>query len=969
MNQTLVAILTPSEHHGLLYWIHYSGNPVPESDLDGLRALLSDEVDQDFFVGIPAVSAALPRFRGVAFKDGVTDNSAQAVSELLRNHVLFQGRTIQVQSAELQPTEMQPGRQERGERPRIPCNPLIQYEFTELQERPLPRGDADGASSQLVRRHEFTKDGQKMSAEALVALSKQNQWALSQAEMQIVQAHFGERPVTDVEIEMIAQTWSEHCKHKIFQAEIEVLDESGKYERTVKGLFGTYIKGPTDELMQKKSWLVSVFKDNAGIVRFTDGLDLSIKVETHNSPSALDPYGGALTGILGVNRDILGTGIGARPIANTNVLCFGYPDEASPLPEGLFHPAEVLRGVHKGIQDGGNKSGIPTVNGAILFDDTFAGKPLVYCGTVGVAPSELNGRPTARKGQQAGDCIVMVGGNVGLDGIHGATSSSLEMTVETPSSMVQIGDPLTQKRVMDFILMARDLDLYSSITDNGAGGLSSSIGEMCEQTGGAEVHLDRVPLKQKGLKPWQIWVSESQERMTVAVPPAKLEAFLALSGSCGVSSTNLGTFTSDGRIRCLYRGETVLDLSVEFLHQGLPRMKLQARAGTRSLASGWKPSRTETQKPAPRTVFEALSEMVLDPNLASKERWVRQYDHEVQAATAVKPFEGVYGEGAPNEGGVIALAPHGAREAGVGCAVGSGIASKYMHFGARVMAQIATDEAVRNVVCTGADPEKIALVDNFCWPDPVQSASNPDGALKLRELVDTCEALAELVRTYEMPLISGKDSMKNDYSRGGVKISVLPTLLVTALGHVPDVSRALKPHARSGQKLYLLTAGSGTRLPDQGAGLRDDGYFGVIFRDRPGLAQRRALRGFDPARTRKLYQGFHEAWKRGLISAAHDVSEGGALFAAFEMTLLRRLGIQLKGEADDLAFWCSEDPGQILVAIAPEHEGSLRSCLQGFEMRELGAFDDSGTLGFIYGQSGGPSQPLAPLRARYREVL
>ncbi len=282
------------------------------------------------------------------------------------------------------------------------------------------------------------------------------------------------------------------------------------------------------------------------------------------------------------------------------------------------------------------------------------------------------------------------------------------------------------------------------------------------------------------------------------------------------------------------------------------------------------------------------------------------------------------------------------------------------------MAQIATDEAVRNVVCTGADPEKIALVDNFCWPDPVQSASNPDGALKLRELVDTCEALAELVRTYEMPLISGKDSMKNDFNRGGVKISVLPTLLVTALGHVPDVSRALKPHARSGQKLFLLSAGAGDgQGSGQGGFSQDGGYFGVMFRDRPGLAQRKELRGFDPARTRKLYQCFHEAWKQGLIAAAHDVSEGGALFAAFEMTLLRRLGVQLKGEADDLAFWCSEDPGRILVAIAPEHEGSLRSCLQGFEMRELGAFDDSGTLSF----GDGPSDALAPMRARYRGVL
>jgi phosphoribosylformylglycinamidine synthase II len=955
MNQAVTAILTPSEHHGLLYWIHYSGSPIPADELRSLRDLLSDGVDQVFHAGFAEITRALPEFRGVALKDGVTDNSAHAVAELLRAHPLFSRRGLRVQSAEI----------EFGGKKRIPCNPLIQYEFHSVVERRSLQDRDDEAGTLTVAGRMKQYDFSKMSPEKLMALSKENHWALSLSEMQVVQTHFGDRPATDVEIEMIAQTWSEHCKHKIFQSEIEVMDEAGKLQKTVKGLFGTYIKGPTDELMQKKSWLVSVFKDNAGIVRFSEGIDLSIKVETHNSPSALDPYGGALTGILGVNRDILGTGIGARPIANTNVLCFGYPDETAKLPEGLFHPAEMLWGVHKGIQDGGNKSGIPTVNGAICFDDSFVGKPLVYCGTIGIAPSTLNGLPTARKAQRPGDCIVMVGGDVGLDGIHGATSSSLEMTVETPSSMVQIGDPLTQKRVMDFILKARDLDLYSSITDNGAGGLSSSIGEMCEQTGGAEVHLDRVPLKQKGLLPWQIWVSESQERMTVAVPPGKLERFLELSRSYGVSSTALGHFTSNGRIRCLHRGETVLDLSVEFLHKGLPRMKLRARAGKRDLTPTWKTPRPDAPKSAPKSALQALGQLVRDANLASKERWVRQYDHEVQAATAVKPYDGKYGQGAPNEGGVIALSPHIEGSAGggaaaldrhIGAAVGSGIASRYMHFGARVMALMAVDEAVRNVICTGADPDRVALVDNFCWPDPIESLANPDGAIKLHELVETCETLAQVVRSYEMPLISGKDSMKNDFYRNGVKISVLPTLLVTALAHMPDVSRALKPHARVGEKLFLL---GGEGAP---------GYFGVSFLGREGFPHRKTP-VYDPDQTRRLYQRFHEAWKKGLLSAAHDVSEGGSLFAAFEMTMLRGLGLKLHASSEDLAFLCSEDPGRILVAVAPEKEEAFRSHFEGFDIgpRELGVFDDSGTLQFA---SGGSSQfELAPLIETYRRVL
>jgi phosphoribosylformylglycinamidine synthase subunit PurSL len=358
---------------------------------------------------------------------------------------------------------------------------------------------------------------QNLSESELAELSKKQHWALSAEEMRVIQDHFRQlgRAPTDVEMEILAQTWSEHCKHKIFRAHIDYQDlQDPTQNQKIKGLFKTFIQTPTENLKKKKDWLVSVFSDNAGIVRFHDDVDVCIKVETHNSPSALDPYGGALTGILGVNRDILGTGLGAKPIANSNVLCFGNPHQLEAVPKGLFHPREVMKGVHHGIQDGGNKSGIPTVNGAMIFDESFSGKPLVYCGTVGVMPRLVTGRPSHIKGQKPKDRIVVVGGSVGLDGIHGATSSSLGLDASTPVGMVQIGDPLTQKRVLDFILKARDLGLYSSITDNGAGGISSSIGEMAAETGGAKIDLARVPLKYPNLQPWQIMVSESQERMT-----------------------------------------------------------------------------------------------------------------------------------------------------------------------------------------------------------------------------------------------------------------------------------------------------------------------------------------------------------------------------------------------------------------------------------------------------------------------
>ena len=513
---------------------------------------------------------------------------------------------------------------------------------------------------------------------------------------------------------------------------------------------------PTLDIQEEEDWLLSIFHDNSGVISWNDEWSVCIKAETHNSPSALDPYGGAITGIVGVNRDILGTGLGARPIANTDVFCFGPPDYSGSIPEGLFHPSRVFRGVHSGVRSGGNESGIPTVNGAIVFDERYIGKPLVFCGTVGIMPRRLpDGRESHVKTPKPGDVVYMVGGRVGSDGIHGATFSSLELTEESPSSAVQIGDPITQKKMLDMILEARDAGLIQVITDNGAGGLSSSVGEMAELTGGAEIDLATVPLKQAGLSSWEILVSESQERMTVGVHPEDCHEFEALASLHEVEATVVGTFTDSGAF-VVRHGETpVAHIPIHFLHDGCPQLRLE---------SEWDPPAhmpVETPELDPDGMGRLLGRLIARPNVASKEWWVRSYDHEVIAQSVIKPFCGANHD-APGDAAVIAPIQGGTQ----GLVISNGIAPRYSDIDSYAMAAASVDEALRNAVCVGVDLEMIAGLDNFCWPDPIESSKTPDGRYKLAQLVRANRALDDVCRAYRLPCISGKDSMKNDAMLG-----------------------------------------------------------------------------------------------------------------------------------------------------------------------------------------------------------
>jgi len=754
--------------------------------------------------------------------------------------------------------------------------------------------------------------------EALIRLSREGVLALNLDEMHVIRKYYrsedvraerrdaglGERP-TDVELEAIAQTWSEHCKHKIFNAVISYSDREHGTTETVESLFKTYVRGSTEDISERVGWLVSVFHDNAGVIKLDDDWNLVMKVETHNSPSALDPYGGAITGIVGVNRDPLGTGLGAKLIFNVDTFCFADPNYSDPLPPRLLHPRRVFKGVHLGVRDGANQSGIPDVNGAIVFDNRYLGKPLVYCGTGALMPARVGDAPGHVKKADPGDFIVMTGGRIGKDGIHGATFSSEELHGGSPATAVQIGDPITQKKMLDMLLEARDLELYGCITDNGAGGLSSSVGEMAISSGGCELHLDRAPLKYAGLAVWEILVSEAQERMTLAVPPEKLDEFMDLARRRSVEATVLGTFTDSGKLHVLYEGRTVAYLDMGFLHEGLPDMQLEAE---------WvPPTYDDPEIVAPADLTETLTAMLSRLNVCSKESFVRQYDHEVQGGSALKPFVGVENDG-PGDAAIV----RPLLDKKIGVAVACGICPRYSDIDTYHMMANAIDEAVRNLVCVGGRIGCIAGLDNFCWPDPVESEKTPDGQYKLAQLVRACKALYDYCTAYDLPCISGKDSMKNDYKIGGTKISIPPTVLFSAMAVMDDVEKAVSMDAKQpGDIVYIVGE---TR--DELGGSEYAAMHDAVGNNVPKV---------DAVRARKMYESLGAAIDAGLVASCHDASDGGLGVALAETAFAGGLGMtvdlrKFPGDverSDTMLF--SESASRFVVTVHPANANSFIS--------------------------------------------
>lgn len=801
------------------------------------------------------------------------------------------------------------------------------------------------------------------SDDELVYLSKTMVLALNLEEMKAVRAHYAnpstqalrqqkglpaDRP-TDAELEVIAQTWSEHCKHKEFNAIIDYHNCETGERKTITSLFKTYIKGATDRVRQSllangNHWLIKVFNDNAGVVRLNDRHLLVWKVETHNSPSALDPYGGAITGILGNNRDPLGTGIGGgRLLFNTNVLCFGSPNYQQPLLSGQLHPQRIFSGVRHGIEDGGNKSGVPTVNGAIVFDNRYSGKPLVYCGTGGLMPpyyevSNENGTtqmPTWEKNIHVGDRIMMAGGRVGKDGIHGATFSSIEIDEHSPASAVQIGSPITQKLLGDFLVRACARGLVRCSTDNGAGGLSSSIGELATISGGAEVQLSQVPLKYSGLQPWEIFVSESQERMTLVVAPEQAEALLQLAQYMEVELTDIGYFTNSGYLAVWYEQQPVALLDMHFLHEGVPQKYLSAEW----VAPRW----DEPEIPAINDYTDLIITLLQRENICSREWVIRQYDHEVKGKTIVKSLMGEQGK-CPQDAAVLRLD----FDSYEGIAVSNGIIPRYGDISPYQMSAGAFDEAVRQIIsvggslpnCSPQDGITWSVNDNFCVPDSVYDPiGNPDGKQKLAALVQMCEALYDMATFFDIPLTSGKDSMKNDFKADGVKISVPPTILYSMTAKIVDVRRSITSNFKAaGDAIYLV----GDTYDELGAS-ELYAHWGKTGNNVPQVR---------PEAAKRRYQNMMAANSEGLIASCHDLSDGGMAIALVECALGSAWGmtVEISGIAPQLstiAVLFAESHSRFVVSVAPQHQAAFAR-IMGSDAHYLGSVSNDGQVTINY---------------------
>ena len=927
------------------------GNLTPD-DLEFLgREVFSDPITDTFVVD----RSLAPPFQGaiaeVGFKPGVTDAVGMTTVEAVKDatgkvldaaytsrQYLFHG--VNVETAErivrdlianslIERWTVVEGRSYAGFPPYIP-KVILKSETT------VETINLDVSDVELM----------KISQDRLLALNLEEMQAIRNYYQAVkedrVKAGLPSQP-TDIELECIAQTWSEHCKHKIFNAKIEY-EEPGKIE-VIDSLFKTYIRRSTDQI--QAPYLVSVFKDNAGVIKFNEEYGVAMKVETHNSPSALDPYGGALTGIVGCNRDPAGTGRGFKLIFNTDVFCFASPFYTGEIPPRLFHPRRVLKGVHKGIIDGGNQSGIPTVNGSLYFDDRFLGKPLVFCGTGGIAPLKVHGKPIHEKAAEPGDLVVMVGGRIGADGIHGATFSSLEINENSPATAVQIGAPIVQKNMLDLLLEARDLDLFHAITDNGAGGLSSSVGEMGEDTG-VRLDLEKCPLKYPGLRPWEILLSEAQERMTLAIPPTKIEQFLKMARDQQVEATVIGEFNNSHHFQMYYEGKLVGDLAMSFLHKGVPQMHLKGR---------WTPpAGKDPDLPCPRDHIKLLKTMLGRLNICSKEEAiVRRYDHEVQGTSVIKPFTGAMNDG-PSDAAVI----HPILSSWEGLAIAHGICPRFSDIDTYAMVANAIDEAVRNAVAVGADPDYMAGLDNFCW---AMGSSPEDETRYIGLLVRANKALYDITTAYKIPCISGKDSMRNDYRIGDKKVSVPPTMLFSVIGKLPDARKAVTMDVKhEGDLVYIL----GVTKQELGA----SEYFNE--HNVTGIS----VPHVDPQIAIERYRRVFKAIQQGFVESCHDCSDGGLGVCLAESSFAGNLGMEIDlakvpqtGITRDDYLLYSETPSRFIVTVRPQHKENFEQTLEGTIYANIGIVKGSNLV--IRGLGGNViiDTPIADLKAAWQQTL
>jgi phosphoribosylformylglycinamidine synthase II len=875
------------------------------------RELLADPVCQDYFIGRSSVPVgpAEATLVEVHLKSGVTDPVAESVFAALKDM-----GAANVQSV-------------RTARKYILLGHISSDEIQTISRRALANDCIEevvyGSDAEPPSAHTKSYELNLMripignlNDDQLTQLSRQMDLFLNLTEMKTIQDYFhriGREP-TDIELESLAQTWSEHCGHKTFRSAVD-MEIDGKPIHFNNLLKETVFKATQD---LNKDWCISVFADNAGVVEFEKDTAVCFKVETHNHPSALDPYGGAATGIGGVIRDPMGTGMGAKPVANTDIFCFARPDmKLADVPKGVLHPRRIMKGVVSGVRDYGNRMGIPTVNGALYFDDRYIANPLVFCGDIGLIP-----RDKCFKHSQQGDYVVVVGGRTGRDGIHGATFSSGEMTHEHEdifSHAVQIGNAITEKKMLDVMLMARDKNLYNAITDCGAGGLSSAVGEMGEKLG-AVVDLEKVPLKYAGLNYTEIWISEAQERMVIAVSPDKKDEILALFASEDVEATVIGQFTGDKQLVLRYHGTEVGRLEMEFLHEGLSKYSRKAV---------WNSPKLSEPAIAEKSNYnEDVSAILAEFNVASKEWVIRQYDHEVQGASVIKPLTGIANDG-PSDAAVIRPLHHSDK----GLAIACGMNPCYGDIDPYWMALSGIDEAIRNLICVGARPDRIALLDNFCWGNCTRPTT-------FGSLVRAAQACYDGAMGFDAPFISGKDSLNNEFvCQDGSVISIPATLLISGMSIVDDVNQCVTMDVKEAGNLLFIVGLTANELGGSHY-YRIRGHLGANV---PKVDIKRSVR---------TAKKINEAIVNGFVRSCHDCSEGGLGVALAEMAFAGGLGIEadLRGlpaaidctRTDAMLF--SESNGRYIVEVPPQHFHAFASLMANLPFGQIGKITSTGRL-------------------------
>lgn len=905
-----------------------------QHELAHIADILSNPVSQTFTIDKPTHPESFNWALEIGFLPGVTDNAATTAKESIEDLLKIKfGEKEGVYTSTLIFIKGDLTEEKVRETGESLANKLIQRIHVKSHEKYASDNGMDVIVPKVKLHEEIHVDDVDLEIpeEELLKLGKEGikdqdgtrrgPLALDKASLYAIKKYFkkeGRKP-TDIELESLAQTWSEHCKHTIFAAKIDDNEE---------GLYKGLIKKATNEIRRKKGgkdFCVSVFVDNSGGIIFDKDWIVTDKAETHNSPSALDPFGGAITGIVGVNRDTIGFGQGAKPIINKYGYCVGRPDDKEPvyrnkeLTDKALSPARILSGIVHGVNAGGNCSGIPTPQGFLRFHDGYKGKPLVFVGTVGLIPRKVNGKPGWEKKARAGDKIVVIGGRVGQDGIHGATFSSEALTAGSPATAVQIGDPITQKKFSDAIVKeARDLNLYSSITDNGAGGLSCSVAEMAKECGGCEVDLDKVPLKYPNLEPWKIWVSESQERMTLSIPEEKLDRFTDLMRRRGVEATVIGTFDNSGRCVVRYKNKVIFDLDMDFLHNGLPRKTLTT--------AYTKKHHKEADFPVPSDMSKTVKDMLAGFNICGFEYISRQYDHEVQAGSVIKPLQG---KGEVN-GSASVTKPFPGLKKAVVCS--QGINPNYSGIDTYHMAACTIDSAIRNAVAIGGDVDYMALMDNFCW-------CSSDEKERLGQLKAAVQACYDYATVYGTPFISGKDSMYNDFkgfdTEGKpIKISVPPTLLISSLSVIDDATKAISIDSKfAGDLVYII----GETKNELGG----SEYFAAQKFTGNNIPQ------VDAEKALALYRQFKKAVEKNMLASAVSLELGGLCAGLAKTAIAGMLGMEIdlqkvpqtNVDRDDYLLF-SETQTRFVVTINPKRKKEFEKQFKNFTFAEIGKVTD-----------------------------